>query len=114
MPDKDGKLTPSERKTIVTWLTEKGVNTTCPSCGHDDVFIGNHAISSPIHRGGNIVLGGITYPQIFVSCNNCYFTRYFMAVPMGLSFDSGEEESKKEEDETATEDLLDLKEEGNG
>lgn len=84
MPDKNGILTGEERQKIVAWLNEKGVEHSCPFCNQNNWSIGDHLLSGMIHSGGGLVIGGASYPSVFTVCNNCAYTRQFMAVPIGI------------------------------
>lgn len=95
MPGNDGLLTPAEKQTIAKWLNEKSRNYLCPICNTNNWSIGDHLLSSMVFHGGGLVIGGTSYPQFFLVCQNCAFTRNFMAVPvLGLG---GKEEDKEKE-----------------
>lgn len=52
---------------------------TCSACGSSGtVSIGEHLVTPVVmDPGGNIAIGGASYPQIMLSCNNCGHVRYF-------------------------------------
>lgn len=87
-------LTQDEKQKIVAWLNEKGVNHSCPFCGQNNWSIGDHLLSGMVHTGGGLVIGGAAYPSAFTVCNNCAYTRQFMAVPIGI-FQTETPEGKK-------------------
>lgn len=86
MPGNDGRLTPQEKQRVIDWLHRKGTTTQqCPVCGTNAWTVGDHLLNGMVHHGGgNVILGGASYPMAFVVCNNCAYTRHFMAVPMGV------------------------------
>jgi len=101
MPDKDGILTATEKQLIAAWLSTKSKNNACPVCSERSWSIGGHLISGKIYRGGNLSFGGPTYPQAFIVCTNCAYTRYFMAVQIGLIEAQSETDSPEKEGENA-------------
>lgn len=84
MPDKNGKLTADEKKKIVEWLDDKGRDHSCPVCKQNSWTVADHVMSGVVHTGGGITFGGASYPTVMIVCNNCAYTRQFMAVPVGL------------------------------
>lgn len=103
MPDSDGKLTQEETKKFIAWLNEKSKNHACPVCQNNNWAVGDHIVEGRIFRGGNTIIGGgISYPQIFVSCQNCQYIRHFMAVPiLELKSEDEKEEGEKESKEAS-------------
>ena len=98
MPNKEGKLTDEEKKQAKDWIEKKWqpLQRNCPSCGVPDSWvIADHLVSPPIYRGGDILIGGASYPQLMLVCMNCAFTFYFNAIVMGL-FSVAEEEETAE------------------
>lgn len=94
MPGNDGKLTPDEIQTIIAWLNAKGGgNRPCPVCNNPGWSVGSHLVTGTIFRSGGLMLGGEVYPQFFVTCTNCFYTRHFMANPV-LKMRSAEEMEK--------------------
>ena len=92
MSNNDGKLTTEERKKFATWLNERGKSHKCPVCERSDWGIGEHLLQGLIYLpNGNVSIGGPNYPQAFIVCNNCAYTRTFMAVQIGLIKNNGEE-----------------------
>lgn len=84
MPDKDGKLTAEEGKKLRDWLQAKTKNYACPVCHTNAWSLGEHLLNGTVFVGGNLIVGGPAYPMAFTVCNNCAYTRTFMAVPIGL------------------------------
>jgi hypothetical protein len=84
MPNADGKLTPAEIETFRLWLNQKQRNHNCEVCGENNWGLGEHLLHGQIFTGGGLVVGGTTYPQAFIVCNNCAHIRLFMAVPIGI------------------------------
>jgi hypothetical protein len=80
----DGKLTPKARDTAVAWLNEKAPSLTCPSCGQKKFTLGEHYLASSVWHGGNMLLGGPSYPMFFVVCDNCFHTMTFSAIATGV------------------------------
>ncbi len=87
MPDKDGKLTAAEKATVSAWLNTKGKNHNCPVCATNVWSIGDHLLFGMPFYGGGLRVGGAAYPQVFLVCTNCAYTRHFMAVPVLGSVD---------------------------
>ncbi len=91
MPDANGRLTPDDRNQVVQWLQAKGRNHECPVCASNKWMIGDHLVNGQVHVVDGQLPPRESYPQVILVCNNCAYTRYFMAVPMGLvrPFDVG-------------------------
>lgn len=86
MPDTDGKLTVEEKGRIAKFLEDKKAIRPCDSCGETAWTIGDHLLSANIQVPGvGLSIGGPTYPQVLLVCRNCFNTRSYMAVPMGIS-----------------------------
>ena len=77
-------LTPEQIQKISEWLATKSRNPTCPVCMTNQWTIGPHLLSGMIFSGGGLVIGGPSYPMVFMICNNCAYVRHFMAIPMGV------------------------------
>lgn len=84
MQDSSGKLSQADKDKIVTWLKEKGKNHHCPVCSVNDWTVADNLLNGMVFSGGNFIVGGPSYPMAFIVCNNCAYTRHFMAVPMGI------------------------------
>lgn len=85
MANSDGKLTKQDQDKVGAWLNEKGSHHACPVCQTNDWIVGEHLINNMAFSGGNLVVGGPTYPTAFVVCTNCAYVRQFMAVPLGIT-----------------------------
>ena len=87
MPKPNGQLAQDELDKIVAWLTEKIPQPhLCPSCRHNNWDVGQFLIQpTTLGAGGNILLGGIGYPQVLLTCTNCGHTLMYNSVLMGLS-----------------------------
>ncbi len=97
MPDADGKLTEEEKQTIIAWLNQRGKNHACSVCQENSWTVGDHLLFGMVDRRGAASLGGAYYPQFFLSCNNCYYTRHFMAAQvLGLKKTEPKEKAEKE------------------
>lgn len=84
MSTADGKLTDEDKSRIVKWLQTKTTIHSCPSCGSNNWTVGDDLINLMPFTGGNLIIGGPTYPAAFVVCNSCAFIKHFMAVPIGV------------------------------
>ncbi len=101
MPDKDGKLTKAENDKIIAWLNEKGKNHACPFCAQNTWGIPDYLHSGSAYHGPGRV-GGMSYPQVMVACNNCSYIRTFMAIPI-LGMEAFEPPKKEEATEKKSE-----------
>lgn len=101
MPDSGGKLTPEEKQKIIGWLNEKGKNHACPVCQENSWTLGEYLLGGMTYQGGSLVLGGVHYPQFFLTCSNCFFTRQFMATPVLKMEDPQLKEEKKKKGKKA-------------
>lgn len=84
MPEENGKLTQKDKTKIADWLNNKSKFHNCPSCGSNAWTLGDDLLNLMVYSGGNLVLGGPTYPVAFLVCNTCAYVRQYMAVPMGI------------------------------
>lgn len=85
MEDGRGRLSAAQKEKFVAWLDEKGKDHACPVCKTNSWSIGEHLLNGFVHvPNAGLVLTGASYPMAFVVCNNCAYTRQFMAVPIGL------------------------------
>lgn len=87
MPDSDGRLSADEKKTVETWLRDKWLsqNIACPVSGHEEWIIADHVIQTPIYIGKGFLVGGPTYPHVFVVCGGCGYELLFSAVMMEIT-----------------------------
>jgi len=85
MPDKDGKLTESEKKKALEWFKAHWPEEyRCPVSGHTDWLLAEHMVVPPRYAPGTLGAGGISYPQVMVICQGCGLTLYFNATLMGV------------------------------
>ena len=85
MPDASGRLTPEDRNLVMHWLQSKGRNHDCPVCKTNRWMIGDHLVNGLVHAPDSRLPPRENYPQVVLVCSHCAYTRYFMAVPMGLA-----------------------------
>ena len=80
-------LSTADRQKIVSWLESKTKSAQCPVCHTTSWTVGEHILHGQISSpDGALRLGGTSYPMAFVVCDNCFYVRTFMAVPMDLDF----------------------------
>lgn len=85
MDKNTGTLTAEDKKKFLDWLNSKTKNNpTCPVCSENDWSVADHLINAMAFTPNAMIIGGPTYPMAVLACNNCAFTRTFMAVPVGL------------------------------
>ncbi|WP_269581217.1 hypothetical protein [Roseibium sp. Sym1] len=84
MNGKTKKLSSQDKERVITWLNQKGKNHICPVCGENNWVVGDHLLNGMAFSGGKMILGGPSYPMVFILCSNCAYTRQFMAKPIGL------------------------------
>ena len=85
MADEDQlKLTQDQRNLIAEGLTKKGARHPCPACGMNQWLVGEHLIRADVFSSGGTILGGPSYPLAFVVCQNCFFLRPHLAMPLGV------------------------------
>ena len=84
MPDASGKLNEGDQIRVRDWLLKKAPSGfVCSVCKANDWVIGDHVVAAPTH-GEGLILGGPTYPNVFVVCRNCGHTLYINAVVSGV------------------------------
>lgn len=73
------KLPENWRADVIAKLNEKVPGTaTCPACGKQEVRAAGDLVTSiTISDAMGLILGGSSYPQLHLICNNCGFTRAF-------------------------------------
>lgn len=81
MSNNDGMLTDEQHDAFKRWLDEKSKSHKCPICENNDWTIGPNFIQGR-------TFGELSYPQVFIICNNCAYTRTFMAVKIEGLFES--------------------------
>lgn len=94
MPDKNGILTADDKDRAIAWLNDKSFRHECPVCNQNHWSIGEHLINAMPFTGTNLIIGGPSYPMMFVVCNNCAHVRHFMAIPVGLMSEESGGENK--------------------
>lgn len=84
MPDSTGKLTSKEVQKAIDWL-KKHSKSPCAVCGSRRWDVAQHLVQ-PITLGkdGEMLLGGVGYPQFIATCLICGNTLFFNAVFAGL------------------------------
>jgi len=78
------KLTQEQRNHIAEFLTQKNARHACPACGTNNWLVGEHVIRGELFTAGTTLLGGPAYPLAFVVCQNCFFVRPHLAIPLGV------------------------------
>ena len=70
---------------VVAALKSKGVNRSCPRCGHVkfSVIGETHVTLQP--SPGVLTVGGGSIPSILVACDNCGYMTQHASVPLGLA-----------------------------
>ncbi len=69
----------------IEWLQKKTNNKMgCETCGSSHWSVQDHIVTPIVLQNNSIQLGGVSYPQAMVICNNCGNTKYYNAVMMGL------------------------------
>jgi hypothetical protein len=85
VPDKSGKLSAQDKKTIDAWLGKHwSIGRTCPISGGSSWTVADDLIGMPIvdNRGQPTTAG--SYPQVMLVCEECGYTRTFNAMVMGI------------------------------
>lgn len=81
-----GGLSELDKQKILDWLNRKWAGSkACTICGTNRWTLSDHIVA-PMTSGpdGDISIGGVTYPQAMVICNNCGNTHYFNVAMMGI------------------------------
>lgn len=90
-------LSQDDKHKAIKWLKTRSANYRCSACGSAKWIMGNHILAIPVFSGGNMVLGGTTYPVLPVACERCGNLRLHSAVVMGLVPGESEREQSKEQ-----------------
>jgi hypothetical protein len=94
-PTDQTKLSEKDQNTITNWLRERSKAPACPVCNNQPTnwIVGEHLLHGQVYSREGLMFGGMNYPQAFAICDNCFYIRTFMAVPMGLDAlkDEGDE-----------------------
>lgn len=96
MPNDNGKLSESDKRQIANWLNERARSNHCPSCGSNNWSMGDDLFNLMPYTGGGMIIGGPTYPVVFLVCNHCAYVRQYMAMPMGIFEESSEKSSSSD------------------
>ena len=83
----DDELGKDKQEKVLKWLEAKWPKEKrcCEICEGQKWSLTQH-ITVPMIYSKGIRLGGTTYPQISLICNNCGNTKFFNAVVMGLEY----------------------------
>lgn len=74
----ESSINPTNKKIIIDWLNKHWLGAkTCNICGHNNWSISDHVVAPLISHAGGINIGGPTYPNVLVICNNCGNTHFF-------------------------------------
>ena len=76
-----------KQQKALKWLNEKWSKEKrkCEICLQDNWNISQDIVAPPIFtNSSSFMLGGVTYPQFMILCNNCGNTKYINAVIAGL------------------------------
>jgi hypothetical protein len=86
--DTNGKLTAEEKRRATDRINHlwKEENRACPICGDRTWILGDHLVQ-PLTLGpdGDVLLGGVGYPQVMVISPNCGYTMFLNAVILGIA-----------------------------
>jgi hypothetical protein len=100
------ELTQEQRLTVQKWFDEKmagGVIGKCGMCGSRSWTLVEHLVAPPTwNSGGGMLIGGISFPMVMITCQNCGNTHFHSAVMIGLvssdlPADPAKPEAKEEE-----------------
>jgi hypothetical protein len=82
MPDASGKLSSTEKDSVIEWLNARSRSPIiCPVCGEANWFIADHVVQPiTLGAGGSVMLGGVGYPQVMLVSNKCGHTIFLSAV----------------------------------
>jgi hypothetical protein len=84
-PVDSSALTPAENQKVINFLNSKAPNLTCSACGGRQFTLAKHLVTGVVLSGGDLSLGGTSYPMVLVVCQNCANTLQFAAIPMKLA-----------------------------
>jgi hypothetical protein len=81
MPDEAGKLSAEDISRFLQVLNAKGIMLSpCSACRQTTWTPGQHLVAPPLFAGGNMMLGGVSYPQAMLICVTCGHTLYFLSI----------------------------------
>ena len=104
MQSDDGILSAKQKEKAIAWLNAKAPNLSCPACQTRRFSVGDHFLSPPIFYGRDLIIGGPSYPQFFVVCENCAHMLQFSAVAADIIERSTPEPSDVPEKEPENQD----------
>lgn len=82
----DGRLSLKQREQVAAYINGKApLIGKCPTCGDRRWGLLDHFVHIPIfHNNGSFVVGGPSYPNIGLICQNCGNTQLINAVAAGI------------------------------
>lgn len=91
MPEEKKFFDKEKQEKAVNWINQKCPNLKCECC-HQTTWslAGDLVMPMPFTGGAGLIIGGASYPQLQIVCNNCGNTKFFNAVVMGLATGSAE------------------------
>ena len=82
------ELSQEDQQHIIAWLKEKaaeGGEVVCSVCKHIDWGLNIHLVAPPRTTiKGGMLMGGVAYPHIMLTCTNCGNTLFFNAIAVKL------------------------------
>ena|SRR5437868_3677228 len=84
MPEPGGKLTPDEQQRALRWLGLQWRTRVCPVSGHTKWEVGEYMVQTLPYAGGNLLVGGASYPLIVITCAICGYTFFINAIRAGV------------------------------
>jgi hypothetical protein len=86
MPDSSGALTAADNEKIQRWWAQHWKSpVTCPVCKTSAWTAAPHIVNVPRFAADALAGNTQTYPFIIVSCNTCFHSMFFNAVPIGIA-----------------------------
>lgn len=81
----DYELTYEQKQKFKDWIEAKAALIgKCPVCHSRHWTVLDHFVDLPIYRGGALVAGGVSYPNVGMICGNCGNTQLINAVASGI------------------------------
>ena len=82
---RETKLTVAQKQKFADWMGSKApLIGKCSLCGDRRWTVLDHLIEFRPYAGGNMILGGMTYPHVGIICENCGHSEFVNAVVCGL------------------------------